>query len=749
MPFDRFMIAPMEGGLQNDLKPWLTPDDSFEELDNVYNFRGRMRKRFGSRLMNTTAPLATAQLSSRLRVGLGSTNGSGNASGTIPGTPFPLETGQMFSIGTQIFTVYQLGSPMPMLNTGGGAATYDTVSGAYVFTGVTAGTQIYFYPALPVQGFIRYQTLDSTSDPTYAFDTEFAYQFTGGAWSRLGTAIWTGDDSQFFWGATWRGALASDRLMFVVNNNAADGIQYWNGNPSVLAWATLTAQVLSLPGPIPIYMFTSLMVVVYKNYLIFLNTTEGANVGSSVTYANRARWSALGNPLDTNAFRGDIPGHGNAIDAATLESIVSCGFIKDQLIVYFERSTWTLKYTNNAADPFTWQKVNTELGAESTFSAVPFDKVLLAIGSTGIHACSGTNVERIDNKIPDTVWDIHTGATTVDRVAGIRDFYVEQVYWTFPSNVANTFSDTYPNKVLVYNYKTGTWAFNDDSITVFGYYYESTQSAVLWSATDIFWDNTEVLWSSGSQQPLNQDIIAGNQEGFTFIIDSDETNNAQALQITNITIVSGQLVLNVINHNLNVTGQFEGDFLNLQNLNGLTGPFLNLNRPITSIIDANNFTILAPDIYAVVAAGGMYTGGGTAARVSRINMLTKQFNFYVQDDRNSYVQKVDFLVDRTANGEVTVDYQTSTSTNSGLQEAMATGALVGTSILETTPYAMYPFENNQERLWHPVYFQSDGTCTQLRLYLSNDEMANPLITTADFQLGAMIFYCVRSSSRLQ
>ena len=57
----------------------------------------------------------------------------------------------------------------------------------------------------------------------------------------------------------------------------------------------------------------------------------------------------------------DLPGFGNAIDAATQEAIVSAEFLKDRLIVYFERSTWELVYTGNQIYPFTWQKINTEL----------------------------------------------------------------------------------------------------------------------------------------------------------------------------------------------------------------------------------------------------------------------------------------------------------------------------------------------------------------------------------------------------
>ena len=65
MPLDRFMITPINGGLQTDLKPWLVPDDAFSQLNNAYIFRGRVCKRFGSRYMNGTVAQSVAQLNSR------------------------------------------------------------------------------------------------------------------------------------------------------------------------------------------------------------------------------------------------------------------------------------------------------------------------------------------------------------------------------------------------------------------------------------------------------------------------------------------------------------------------------------------------------------------------------------------------------------------------------------------------------------------------------------------------------------
>lgn len=768
MPFDKFMIAPLQGGLDTSIKPWLIPDDAFARLQNAYIFRGRVRKRFGARLMNDTVPQSVAQLYSRLRIKIATTDGSGDLAFTALAGAV-LNVGALFSAGSIMFTVTTVPSIVGNASTlstdpGPGGPAVGTVRldstgpNVYKFR-ITGGqtsiatTAVYWYPALPVMGISQYQTMSSLSDPTYVFDTQFAYQFnpaSSGGWDILGpippaanSAIWTGTDSQFFWTWTWQGATPATRYFFVVNNNPPDGIQYYNGATNT--WATLNPQIDAAGNTL----VTAQIIVAFKNRLIALNTTEDIS-GTNTTFTNRARYAAFGDPTDVNAWRSDIPGKGNAIDAATMEDIVSCQFIKDRLIVFFERSTWELAFTGNQAQPFTWQQINTELGAEATFTVVPFDKVALAVGNTGIHACNGQNVERIDDKIPESVWNIHAGATSVQRVYGVRDYFAEQVYWTFPSVDANQFSSTYPNQILVFNYKTGSWALNNDSITAFGYYYASTVSGVLWDSQEITWDDDSVTWDSGTQQPLNQDVLAGNQEGFLFIVDIDVSENSQSLQITNLTAPANVVTLAVINHNLNDGGSndYDSDYIYLQNLNGLTGPFKSLYQ-VNSVIDANTITIIAPDILTRINLGDTYTGGGTITRVSRIDIYTKQFNFYVKEDRNAMVQRVDFLVDRTDSGEVTIDYGISALDPEADGIVVNNGTIMGNSVLETSPYTLYPLELKQERLWHPVYLNADGESVQLRIYLSDAEMLNYNIATSDFQLHAMTIVTQKTSSRLQ
>ncbi len=104
-----------------------------------------------------------------------------------------------------------------------------------------------------------------------------------------------------------------------------------------------------------------------------LNTIEQNSGGTTNTaYPQRARFCHYGAPfsggtanplawLEPNQTNGPNKAEGGGfIDAATDEEIVSAEFIKDRLIVYFERSTWELAYTGNQVYPFTWQKSITE-----------------------------------------------------------------------------------------------------------------------------------------------------------------------------------------------------------------------------------------------------------------------------------------------------------------------------------------------------------------------------------------------------
>jgi len=751
MPTQRFLIGfnNDQSGLQTNYKPWLIADNAFSLLKNAYVFRGRLRKRFGSTLMGPT------QLNSRLRMEL-------TPAALVVTTPINLAIGQQFSIGSDIFTVQTITVGQFLLTT---SAVTAQVTAVNQVTFSAIASTVYFYPALPVMGITQYETGNINDEPTIAWDTRFAYQFDESinAWVRIagGTSTWTGTNSDFFWATNYYGTTEDINLLWATNYVVADRIRYWDNaasptTPATGTWAIPANNFKYGAGTNDIVQ-TARIVLPFKNRLILLNTVEGAAPGN--TFAQRCRYSGAESPLATNAWRQDIPGNGNFVDAATQEAIITAQFIKDRLIVYFERSTWELVYTGNQVFPFVWQKINTELGAESTFSQVPFDKAVLGIGNVGIHACSGTSVERIDAKIPELVFQIHNEAAGIQRVAGIRDYNSELVYWAFPFRRRST-GFPFPNQVLVYNYTNNSWALNDDSFTAFGFWQTNDSTPeITWAEATSTWQSTNSAWGSAANVVKFRTVVAGNQEGYVVRLDRDITRNSPSLQVTNFTPATG--VADIIDHNLNLN-----DYVLLENMNGLT--FTDSNGDVlTSVIGQVNVDpILANTPNAVTLSidatiTGTYRGGGTAARISKIDILTKEYNFFTQEDRNAYIPKVDFLVDRTDNGEVTVDYFVSTSLQNIVSDGSTTGtgALLGSSILQTSPYseALIPLEETQTRLWHPLYFSAEGECVQLKIYFNDAQMKAYTFTSdgiiypqlEDFQLHAMNFYAIPTSSRMQ
>jgi hypothetical protein len=708
---------------------------------------------------------------SRLAVLLGTTDGAGNLSGTVPGTIVVGRIGQAFTIGTEIFTVYQTGTPAAILKTETTVtATYNTTTGAFNFAGAAALENVYYYPANPVMGFTQYENGPINNQPAYAFDTQFAYLFSGGSWNRSGTAEWHGTNNNFFWSINYYGTTPDTTFLFVTNFFAAIGVPGANDDPiwyfDGTTWTPFATPIIVTPVVTPIlafltdganptnYVFTARLIMPFKNRLLLLNTIErDIGSGMNLSYVNRVRYSHEGSPLSPNAWLEPnqqivvaavtyYADGADFLDAPTEEQIISAEFIKDRLIVYFERSTWELVFTNNNSNPFKWQKINTELGSEATFSTVPFDKLVLTVGNTGIHACSGANVERIDNKIPQKVFEINDKSSAVSRIAGIRDFFSEMVYWTFPSD-AESNSSVFPDRILVYNYQNGSWAFNDDSITSWGYYEQ--QDGATWTSTNWTWSSNNT-WGGGQTEAGFRQVIAGNQEGYTFVIDTDTSRNAPALQITNMTWVDPTLTLTVINHNLPVNSYVLIE--NVQGMTGVNGLIMQVqSTPTSDTLTLSPFQLPPPAPIIVIA--GIYTGGGTLARVSEIDIISKQWNPYVNQGRNIYLASIDFGVAKTDTGEITVDYYPSASDVSMIQNGTATNSIMGSSVLETRPYALVPLENYQTRLWHTLYFQAEGECIQIEMYFNNLQMVNPEISLEEFELEAIFLKAMAISTRLQ
>jgi hypothetical protein len=103
---DRFFIAPYDAnsGLRTDVKPWLIPDEAFSIMKNAYVFRGRVRKRFGTRYTNNQSNPTLSQLRHLLVGAFGGVN-------TVVTTPSNLVVGQTFSVNNVLYTITTITPP--------------------------------------------------------------------------------------------------------------------------------------------------------------------------------------------------------------------------------------------------------------------------------------------------------------------------------------------------------------------------------------------------------------------------------------------------------------------------------------------------------------------------------------------------------------------------------------------------------------------------------------------------------------
>ena len=84
-----------------------------------------------------------------------------------------------------------------------------------------------------------------------------------------------------------------------------------------------------------------------------------------------------------------------------------------------------------------------------------------------------------------------------------------------------------------------------------------------------------------------------------------------------------------------------------------------------------------------------------------------------------------------------------------VDEARNTGAILGSNVLETFPYPTVPFEALQDRLWHPVYFQTEGECIQISIYMNETQISTPAIALSDFEIQGLMLFTTPTTSRLQ
>lgn len=527
------LIGPYRDGIRKDSKAWSQPNDSFDTLINAYQFRDRVVKRSGYILLGNLAN-GTPVMGLKTKEGF-----NVNIQQLVA---FDLTTSYFYN-GTA-FVV--LPSTMPVVWSGTDSQFFFTTNyaGAFWATNSKPGLNGFNVSnAVPGAGFT---TITTSSANGFSTGQSVTLINLGGVPDLNGNVyvITVVTPTTFTIPFQTTGAYTTDGI--ALNSQVAvpgqDGIRYYGilaGVPTG-GWANYNPPIdpnNALAG--------ALLMFPYRGYFVFLNTTEGNEQGV-FNFGNRARWIQQGTPyysapqpifpsiqgIDPDAARDDLFGNGGANDASTSEVIVGAEFIRDILIVYFERSTWRLRYANDRQNPFVWERVNKDLGCDCTFSVITFDKGMMGISNRGIVITDGNDTSRFDQKIPDSIFNIRQANEGFNRVQGIRTFKSKLCYWTYPSSTNPM--GIYPDQVLVFNYDTKNWSFFDDCFTTFGYYYPATKQTT-WGDLVDEWSSTFNTWDGGTSQSGFETIVAGNQQGFVFELEKTNGENDPSLNISSVT----------------------------------------------------------------------------------------------------------------------------------------------------------------------------------------------------------------------
>lgn len=542
--------------------------------------------------------------------------------------------------------------------------------------------------------------------------------------------------------------------------STGDGIRWYDGDPTVstnFGWVNFSPPLNAFnasTNPNPYYLVGANIITPFKNRLIFSGVylTTSAIFPVIQYYPNRIVYSQVGtpyyaNPLpfviasqapDPTAWYQNQVAKGGFLTAPYDQTIVTVSENEDVLIYALESKQLRLVYTFDDTLPFIFQTINSEFGAQNTFSSVILDTGVLGMAPNGITMTTQTSCQRIDQQILDQIFDVSIASNNSFRVTAVRDYRNEWVYFTYcpgdrPQNVFNS-------KTLLYNYRDNNWATFDENFTHYGTFRRTTFRT--WANIHDFypmWQVWDDPWNFGADEAQFPNIVGGNQHGFVLIkgLGTDEANSQYITNISGFTVTSP-------NHCLNT-----GDFIQINGAIGVTG----VNGIIFKIIptDPNTFTII-PKPPSTMVPSGTYLGGGTYIRYSIPFIQTKQFPLQWKDGRQVRFGLQRYLLDTTpypvapitSFPQITVQLYSSQNSDNPSNDPAVNPYLVYENVVLTCPEpSLYnsvapPYEQSQDRTWHRESNSFNGDTIQIGITLSDAQMYDPDINTQEIKLHAIV-----------
>lgn len=549
-----------------------------------------------------------------------------------------------------------------------------------------------------------------------------------------------------------------------------DGIKWYDGDPTAgtglptgtgLGWVNFAPPLTALNVSIndtpeaKYYLVGALAIVPFKDRLLFFSPYIQTSTGAPIQLQDTCIWSWNGTPYYTTpvpsgetsniiAYYVDQTGAGGWIAAGISQPIVTVSNNEDVLLVGFGgnigRQT-RFVYSGDDLNPFLFFNINQELGSSATFSAIALDRGALTIGSHGLALTTQQSAQRVELDIPDSIFTIQALNNGVQRINAVRDYYKEWVYFSYPVN-DNPWK--FPTQSFLYNYRDETWAILYENWTAHGTYRK--QMHYTWATLPFkTWSQWREPWNAGSTSALFPNIVAGNPQGYVLII-GQGTGEGISGTIQAVSASSGSTQITSTNHCV-----VQDDYLMFQGALGAT--FLNMQiGRVSSTPDANTFIVDIPYVTSTYLGLGKYT------RLSQPLLQTKQFPVYWDQGRQVRLAVQKYLMDTTANSQITVNINLSQDPNMAYNSGTivpTTGpdttnnSLVYSQILYTCPEStnigltqanmnlQMPTAANQYQIWHRFNTSLIGDTFQIGLTLSDTQMRILDFATSEIVLHGM------------
>lgn len=490
MTYKAFNVKNMTTGLLTSRDEFLVPEDGFSKLENCHLVNGVLEKRKGHQLIDTmvstdTGTDVTADDSDSM-MGIVDHRNNGVvtmlAFNTTRANKF-IGSSKTFSDLTRNIISFDHGSGQtwtPIIGDvvkGAISGAVGTIDGYWVDngtlgTGTASGTVVF-----------KNNTITGTfQNPEELQEDGTPSNILGDSTSIVTENLFTGDDNDFFRGVNWEGVL------YVTNG--VDQVRKYDG--TTMTFFNLDLSTLGGPDN---DLNTCRMIFLYKNRLVFLDTTE-----SGTRHRQRVRYTESLLPNQSKST--------SSIDAPTDAEIITAEFIDEDLIVWFDSQVWKLLHTGDATVPFEWRRIDRERGCVAPFSLIARGIEQVCFGVKRILHTEGRFVKEADQTINNFINTISDGLS--DYSFG-KYFPTLNQHWI--TYVDRNDTDGKPGHTLVFDWEEGDFAVYDFPVHVLGQTNATSDLFLDDLPNDVLLDDLDFSFDDVAPAGSQTLLVFGNRDG--------------------------------------------------------------------------------------------------------------------------------------------------------------------------------------------------------------------------------------------